>query len=232
MWKRTAGGWLSPPSSKLAWFTVAVIAVFGFVVFRAQNYSALLFTYPYLNTPVASLAGVLRPESQKGAGDSRLAAAEKLNKGLPHESNVTGDSRLTALVGKVLLHESNGTGVSGLTALVTTEEEIDKGLHENNNVNGDDERQNGISFDDSEDSRKPMKRHTYTNMEIIEAGLARARASILNGGGGGTHTKDDDSVPVGPMYRNASFFLRFFTFTERLEPVVLCILGHFKIITP
>nr|GLL36361.1 probable glycosyltransferase At5g03795 isoform X2 [Ipomoea trifida] len=216
MWKRTAGGWLSPPSSKLAWFTVAVIAVFGFVLFRAQNYSALLFTYPYLNTPVASLAGVLRqPESQKGAGDSRLAAAEKLNKGLPHESNVTGDSRLTALVGKVLLHESNGTGVSGLTALVTTEEEIDKGLHENNSVNGDDERQNGISFDDSEDSRKPMKRHTYTNMEIIEAGLARARASILNGGGGGTHTKDDDSVPVGPMYRNASFFLRSYEEMEK-----------------
>nr|GMD44481.1 probable glycosyltransferase At5g03795 isoform X2 [Ipomoea batatas] len=208
MWKRTAGGCLSPPSSKLAWFTVSVIAVFGFVVFRAQNYSALLFTYPYyLNTPAASPAGVLRqPESQKGAGDSRLAAAENLNKGLPHESNDTGDSRLTALVGKVLLHESNGTGVSGLTALVTTEEEIDKGLHENN-VNGDDERQNGISFDDSEDSRK-MKRYAYNNMEIIEAGLARARPSILNGGGGGTHTKDDDSVPVGPMYRNASFFLR------------------------
>ncbi|XP_019188108.1 PREDICTED: probable glycosyltransferase At5g03795 isoform X2 [Ipomoea nil] len=227
MWKRKVRGWLSPPffppSSKLAWFTVAVIAVFGFVVFRAQNYSAFLFTYPYMNTPVAyhgSPPGVLRQlESQKGTGDSRLAAAaEKINKGL-HECNVTGDSRLTALVateeeiGKGLPHESNVTGVSRLPALVTTEEEIDKGLHENN-VTGDDERQNGISSDDTEDSRK-SKRYTYTNMERIEADLARARASILRGGGGGTQTKDDDSVPVGPMYRNASFFLRSYAEMEK-----------------
>ncbi|XP_019186397.1 PREDICTED: probable glycosyltransferase At5g03795 [Ipomoea nil] len=218
MGKRKARGWLSPPffppSSKLAWFTVAVIAVFGFVVFPALNYSTFLFTYPYLNTPAAyhgSPPGDLRQlESQKDTGDSRLTALvateEEIGKGL---------------------HESNVTGVSRLLALVTTEEELDKGLHENN-VTGDsrpilsapeagignDERQNGISSDDTEDSRKP-KRYTYTNMEIIEADLARARASILSGGGGTQTKDDDDDVPVGLMYRNASFFLRSYEEMEK-----------------
>nr|GMC79600.1 probable glycosyltransferase At5g03795 isoform X1 [Ipomoea batatas] len=52
----------------------------------------------------------------------------------------------------------------------------------------------------------------YSKLEMLEAGLARSRASILRGK---YPTKDDDFIPDGPMYWNASAFHRSYLEMEK-----------------
>lgn len=53
----------------------------------------------------------------------------------------------------------------------------------------------------------------YSNLERLEAGLMRARATIRGRGGGGRDgnnvTQDPDYVPSGPMYWNPTAFQRY-----------------------
>nr|GMC79603.1 probable glycosyltransferase At5g03795 isoform X2 [Ipomoea batatas] len=51
----------------------------------------------------------------------------------------------------------------------------------------------------------------YSKLEMLEAGLARSRASILRG----NSTKDDDFTPNGPMYWNVSVFHRSYLEMEK-----------------
>ncbi|CAH9113904.1 unnamed protein product [Cuscuta epithymum] len=109
--------------------------------------------------------------------------------------------------------QSRGGGGSAsgtITALMNVSSDNTPSLQENSVTS----QPRNVSMKNSlsaEDEEMGPKRH-ISKLEILEAGLARSRASIARGK---QQLRNDDFIPEGPMYWNASTFRRSYLEMER-----------------